>query len=385
MPPAYSYLERMEDQSPTAATFSNAAQSVTANYYFSNPTFDQLRLSVVDVLGYTDTRVGDGRIKRRLPLRHPAYSWMFADSCSPQGVGSEHTVQYLTDGIGSPVIPAFVLHENFQYRITFSPRPYNSWQDKDIKLVDGTYYPKDDPGTGGGTAYKAAQEWLRFTTFDVYPMNNFITAQQGQMVFRVSGNGGAAEPDGFMFQDSPRLYLPDSILKVRWYEVPYRYLTSANSYLTKFVGHINQNDFGFPNPNGGALEPFTKGSLLYLGANPTRIYTPPIPSEGVLSANFGDSFQRSRLCDLELTFMYTARKIGSDTGNTPDFSAVNRNWVVGGFNLMPWLTTRKFYYVSSYDPSAPSVQAKWRPMYNSFAFPLLFTDPDAPNSPALDP
>lgn len=386
MPPRFSYIEEMGDTSPTAASFSNTSQSVTGVYYFANPTFDQLRLSVVDILGFTDTRVGDGRIRRQLPLRHPAYSWMFAESCAPQGVGSEHTMTTLTDGVGSPVIPAFVLHENFNYRITFSPRPYNSWQDKDVRLVDGVYYPKDDTGSGGGTAYKAAEEWLRFTTFDLAPLNNFITAQQGQMKFRASATGaGSPPPDGIQYQDSPRMYLPDSLLRVRWYEVPYRYLTSDNSYLLKFVGHINQDDFGFPEANGGALKPFTKGSLLYLGANPTRIYTPPIPSEGILSRNFGDSFQRSRLCDLELTFMFTARKIGSTTGDTPSFAAVNRNWVVGGWNLLPWLTTRKFYYATSYDPDDATNQAKWRPTYNSFAYPLLFTDPDAPNSPALDP
>jgi hypothetical protein len=389
----FSYLEEQGDTSPTTASFSNASQSVSAVYLLKNPTFDQFRLSIVDILGYTDTRVGDGRIRRQLPLRHPAYPWCFADNYAPQGVGIDHTMVILTPGVGGPIIPAFPLYKQYHCRISFSPRQWNMWQDKDIKLVPGTYYPKNDTGTGPdpdnprpGIAYKGAQEWLRFTTFDLYPMNNFITAQQGQMKFRASGLGGAAEPDGFTFQDSPRMYLPDNILKVRWQEVPYRYVTSENSYLAKFVGHINQNDFGFPDKNG-VMRRFKKGSLLYLGANPTRIYTPPIPSEGVLTANFGDSFERSRLCDLELTFMATERTIGTASGNTPGFAAVNRNWVVGGWNLLPWLTTRKFYYATSYDPDDEGNQSKWFPSYSSFEYPLLFTDPDAAaaTAPRLDP
>jgi hypothetical protein len=59
--------------------------------------------------------------------------------------------------------------------------------------------------------------------------------------------------------------------------------------------------------------------------------------------------------------------------------------VVAGHNLLPWLTTRMFYYVSSEGVPDKTDDTKWRPTYNSFPFELLFTDPDAPNSPALDP
>ena len=67
-------------------------------------------------------------------------------------------------------------------------------------------------------------------------------------------------------------------------------------------------------------------------------------------------------------------------------SGVNANWVVGGHNLLPWLTTRKYYYATTYDPASPATQAKWFPSYNSFPFELLFTDPDTlPGSPVLNP
>lgn len=401
--PAFIYLEESGDLSPTTANFSNNGQSCSATYLFAGPTFDQLRSSVLDLLGFTDTRVGDGRIKRTLPARHPAYQWMFADSCSPQGVGAAFTLVNPSPGKGSPIIPDFPLYGAYHYRVNFSPRPYNVWQNKDIEINrGGLYYTKNDTGQpppGSPTPdpavkFKFATEWHRFTTWDIVPTNQFIHAQQGQMKFRASGVGGGVPPDNFPFQDSPKLYLPDSMLKVRWYEVPYRYMTSPNSFLRKFVGHINQNDFSDGPTLRGTKPQYPAGSLLYLGANPLRIYTPPIPDEGLLAFNFSNGFVRSRLCDLELNFLYTARTRGTETGNTPNFNAINRNWIVAGHNLLPWLTTRKYYYATSYDPNNENDKSKWFPMYNSFPFELLFTDPDAQEfnddgvslgAPLLDP
>lgn len=380
--PNYTYTEELGDLSPSSGNFSNQSQTASGTYLFSNPTFDQLRLSIIDLLGYTGTTPTDGRIKRTLPVRHPGWQWLFADSCSPQGVGSTFSTVTIAAGPYPATLPSMPLYASYHYRVNFSQRPYNVWQDNDISLTDGTGYQKD----GTSYTYKFANEWQRFTTFDMYPTNQFITAQQGQMVFRASGSGGAVQPNLITFQDSPKLYLPDSILKVRWYQVPYRYLTSSNSYLTKFIGHINQTNFG-PNNVDGGYGPYLAGSLLYLGANPTATYTPPIPDPGLLAFNKGNGFVRSRLCDLELSFLYTARTIGTVTANTPDMSAVNANWIVAGHNLLPWLTTRKYYYATTYDPVSPSTNTKWFPSYNSFPFQLLFTDPDAPatTSPILNP
>ncbi len=379
--PSYTYLEEMGDLSPSSANFTPQSQSCSGTYRFHAPTVDQLRLSVTDLLGTTGTTATDGRIRRTLPTRHPTWQWMFADGCSPQGVGSGFTTVTIVPGIYPPTIPSYPLYGDYHYRVNFSPRPYNTWQDGDITLTAGTGYKKD----GSSYTFKFANEWQRFTTFDIYPTNQVITAQQGQMVFRCDGPGGTAQPNLNSFQDSPRLYLPDSVLKIRWFQVPYRYLTSENSYLARFIGHVNQTDFG-PNAVGAGYGPYKAGSLLYLGANPTATYTPPIPDPGLLAKSDGNGFVNSRLCDLELNFLYTARTIGTTTANTPDFSAVNRNWIVAGHNLLPWLTTRKYYYATTYDPNDAADQAKWFPSYNSFPFQQLFTDPDVlAASPVLNP
>ncbi|MBP3956333.1 hypothetical protein J8F10_13665 [Gemmata sp. G18] len=379
--PILTYLEEVADVSPASASFTNQSQSCAATYILRSPTLADLRNSIIDLLGSTGTAVADGRIQRILPARHPLYQWMFADSCSPQGVGARFTVETPSPGPGSPIIPYFPRYTDYRYRVSFSPRPYNSWQDHDVIVTSAIGFDKG----GSAYSYTYATEWMRFTTFEQTPANQFVTAQQGQMVFRVGNTvSGVLPPNEVNYQDAPRLWLPDSIVKCRWYQVPYRYLTSGNSYLTKFIGHINQNDFGYLNGEN-RLEPYRAGSLLYLGATPTAVYTPPIPDPGLLAFNVGDGFARSKLCDLELNFLYTARTLGSPTGYAPDFSAVNRNWIVAGHNLQPWLTTRKFYHVSTYDPAAPADHAKWYPTYNSFPFELLFTDPDAGNSPKMEP
>lgn len=374
--PVFTYNERQGDLSPTSANFTNTSQSCSVLYNFHAPTFDQLRSSIIDLLGYTVTAVNsassDCRIRRILPARHPAYQWMFADSCSPQGIGSTFTNITPSPGNGSPIIPNFPLYADYELRVSFSPRPYSSWQDADIAILKNqTAYKKD----GSSYTYTAACEWNRFTTFDLYPVNNFISAQQGQAKFRTSdGVGGTPTPNNNQFQDAPRMYLPDSMLKVKWWQVPYRFLTSTNSYLRKFVGHINQTAF---------KPEYPAGSLLFLGANPTQIYMPPIPDPGILAfSKDPDALPVGRLCDLELNFLYTARTL-DPSQSAPTYA--NKNWIVAGHNLQPWLTTRMFYYTSSEGQPDAADQTKWYPNYFSFPHELLFTDPDSPGSPRLDP
>lgn len=386
MPPVFSYLERTADNSPASASFGPRSQTATAPYITTPVTFDDMPNRLIDVLGYTGTKIQDGanagKINRVLPLRHPQYQWLFADWFRPRGVGISAILTTPSPGQGSSIIPQFPLYATYDADISFSQRDYNSWQDADIKAYADTGYKKD----GSSYSYTYATEWLRFCIFELAGLNTFINAQQGQMKFRASGSGGSAQPDGLQYQDNPRLFLPDSALKVKWYAVPYRYLTSANSYLRNFIGHINQYDWGdTQTSNTPAFGPYKAGSLLYHGARPLAIYSNVVPDEGLLAFNMSNGFSRSRVCDLELEFTFTARTIGSDSGNVPDMSSVNKNWIVAGHNLLPWLTTRKFYYATTFDPANPATQASWFPTYNSFPFSLYFTDPDAAGSPNLSP
>ncbi|HEY1186994.1 MAG TPA: hypothetical protein VGE74_05020 [Gemmata sp.] len=384
MPPVFNYIECAGDSSPASASFTIRQQSAGGLYLTMPVAFQDMPNRLIDVLGYTGTQPlggGDaGKINRRLPLRHPQYQWLFADSFRPRGVGAAGTIVTPSPGPGSAIIPRFPLYATYNCDISFSPRDYNSWQDKDVTVATGTGYDK----SGIDYEFRYADEWMRFCVFELTPQNNFISAQQGEMVFRASGVGGRADPDMVQYQDSPRMYMPDSALKVKWFSVPYRYLTSPNSYLRKFIGHINQHNWGdqWLGPGAG-YGPYPAGSLLYHGARPTAVYSNVVPDEGLLAySTGGNGFARARLCDLELEFTYTARTIGTSTANTPptvgsNMSVENRNRIVAGHNLLPWLTTRKFYYATTRETMTPT--------FNSFPFALLFTDPDADKSPILEP
>lgn len=401
MPAVYTYTEAADNTSPSSASFAVRQQSAGGVYYTTPTVFKDMPNRLIDVLGYTGTKPLDppnaGKLNRVLPLRHAQYQWLFADSFRPRGKGTDWLTITPSPGVGSAlIVNSFPLMARYECDVAFSPRDYNVWQDKDIKIIgDQVYYPKDDSGSngmGGNNSpdntkpFSYAYEWMRFCIFELTPLNNFIDAKSGLMKFRVDGGGS---PNGIDFQDSPRMFLPDSSLKVRWYGVPYRYLSSSNSYLRKFIGHINQAAWGDEmntgNPANPSFGPYPAGSLLYLGSRPIAIYSNVVPDEGLLgpAQNGTTSFSRSRLCDLEMDFVYTAR---TATFTPPDFAAVNRNWITAGHNLLPHLQSRGFAYASSYDQNDPTNQAKWYPTFRSFRFELLFTDPDTlPGSPLLDP
>ena len=116
--------------------------------------------------------------------------------------------------------------------------------------------------------------------------------------------------------------------------MPYRYLTSVNSYLNYYGGYINQN----------AWMNWKPGELLYMGYKPIR-YTPPV--QGLVQLNTGSSGyvnSSEKWCDIELTFLRTSRKLSNAAEKYG--SLRNGNWIQAGHNLLPWAGDRKFHYAT---------------------------------------
>lgn len=381
MPLTYSYFEREDDNSPSSANFTVRQQSASGTYITEPTSLVDMTNRLIDILGYTSTRVGGAKMNRALPARHPQYQWLFADSFRPRGVGTASTVLTPSPGAGSSIIPQFPLYYTYNCEISFSQRDYNVWQDADIPVAATTGVDR----AGNTYSYSFAAEWMRFCKFETRPLNNFISAQQGQMRFRTKGLD-AVDPNGVQYQDAPKMYMPDSSLKVRWYQVPYRYVTSENSYLRNFIGYINQVAWGdvigspFVANGPPTFGPYTPGQLLYHGCTPVSIYSNVVPDPGLLAYNRSNSFARALLCDLELDFTFTARQAGN-TSNVPTQS--NANWIAAGHNLQAWLTTRQFYLTTTFNPASPSSTSSWVPTYYSFPFSLLFSDPDCATSPTF--
>ena len=166
-------------------------------------------------------------------------------------------------------------------------------------------------------------------------------------------------------QNQIRMFLPNQVLRLTWYQVPFRFITSSNSVFNKYKGRVNQTDWNGPfGPTpipAGATPMFPAGSLLYLTYKPT-IYTPPLQALGNVF-NKGSAYER--MCDIEFDFLWTTR-LGTSLPANP----TNLNYVVDGHNLQPFPPARVFYYATSTDGHAV-------PSWLSFPIEELWTDPDS--------
>jgi hypothetical protein len=346
--------EAQGSSAPTSAGLDNSGGGRAVSTFYVAGTL--LAAGLVELLGDTNAK-GDGRLERVLPMAHPQYPWLYCEkilTIRGQGGGAA------TVGGGGdfdlevpPTLPTFPLYPKYELVAEFTTKPYVLLQDSSIDLVAFTYY--DTAGTS--TPYHYAAEWRRFVDVEFLPKAEYLTGQQGQMQFRTTGS---VVPNNKQFPASPRIVVPGGCLKVTWHQVPYGYVYSQSSYLTKYLGHVNQNSFlSYP-----------AGSLLYDSFQAKR-YTPPFPR--VASQDWSTYVTAEKLCNVELLFVYTKRT--APVGYTPKTvpgAATRNDWIAGGHNLLPWLGdstggARGFYYVEGPDG---------HPVYPSAPFELMFSDPD---------
>jgi len=346
---ALTYLEKVESEAPSTAGASVDGGRAVSTFLLEEPTADDLQNAINELLGGTTYASTGFKMQRTPPKAHPTFPFWYASNIpSIRGVG-EFTLEDADPALEVPTIPQYALYEDYWFTVEFTPRPYPVGLDEDISVASGSWY--DEGGTSRSFQY--AKEWLRYTDYEYVPQFDNVSAQQGQMVFESTD---AANKKGFL--GSPRMFLPNQILKFWWFQVPYRYVTSANSYITKWVGRINQN----------AWYNWKPGQLLYLSYSPKR-YSPPIPLEDDFWE--GSFLTTQKLCNIEFTFLYTNRPATALAA-----APTNRHYVQAGHNLLPWFQTRKFYYAKSVASTALGIPGDI-PANLSFPIELLFTDPDA--------
>ncbi len=338
----------------TQAQFSMEQSKATLSG-FVYPAYINNEDAMREVIGSAE-RAGDGKIKRGLPLAHPEYPWLFASSVSLQGL-SFYDKHPAPTNFKAPPIKEYARYNSYQYTIEFNSRPYLLFQDKNINTGTITYYKPD------GTAVnnkKIAYEWWRYTDYEELPSAEYLTAQQGQFVFNRSD--AVAPPHDTTVPGQIRLLQQKSTIKFRWYQVPYSYISSSLSYIKAGQGSINQFDwYGWP-----------KGTLLYNSFTYKR-YTPPNPQQ--YDYNFGDSTKKvignEKLVDIEFVFLYF--NPGTLTGGEAPTAPTNASHITNGHNLLPWLAAGggKYFYAKSVGSVTPGI-----PLYPSYPFELLFTDPD---------
>lgn len=369
----FNWKEAIDSFSPqSAAGFSQDGGSATARLLLdespddplASPTGEDLQNAVTDLIGDVgplDPSTGDGRLQRTPPKAHPIFPWLSADSITDiRGVGKYEMVDAVEGDFEVPPLPQWAQYDQYWYTVKFSPRPYPIVQDSSIFLNSSSWF--DDSGVP--ISFEYATESERYCWTQIAPQFDVITAQQGQMIFR-SSNPPPDGPEGLPYTGMPRMFLPNSVLKVYWQWVPLRYITSENSYIAggrgrwPFAGRINQNDVTI------AGTTYSRGALMYLSYNYTP-FTPPVQKTSTFAPGV---FAMDKLCNIELNFLLTNRT-ADDIAVTP----TNKNFITFGHNLQPWFTDRKFHYTESVAPAGGDIDPA--PEFRSMPTEILFSDPD---------
>lgn len=318
------------------------------------------------ILGYNNSAsASDGvfKMSRNLPYAHPVFNQLYANGVSGlHGVGQPVKTANINDPLNAPAFPYVALYPNYEFDVEFTSRNYAVLSDDLIFEVTSNWTPPPSEASGS-IAFTYAEEWQRYTDISILPQNDYITGVQGQSIFKTLT---ALKPDGDIFGGMPRLFLPNSILTMTWYDVPLRYMISANSYLNKYRGRVNQFAF-YDTPSGDKL--FDPGELLYLSYTP-RTRTSPVVSNMPWT---GGDVTSVKFMDVQIQFLYTKRT-GEDIPTT-----ASSNYIAAGHNLNPYFPYRAFYYTIFKDTSGTQ-----SPQWLSFPVELLFTDPDA-TQPATQP
>lgn len=384
-------LEATATDSPCTGGFSIEGNRKATSAYILAPygagAITELDLTKVInlILGTTvsDTPSATGILNRTMPLAHPVWPWLFAESITNiTGTGQNSKEPTYATSYNVQPIPNFALYTEYRLTIDFTPRPYTVMTDNQI--TTGNFAPGGPSAyTIDGTSFTGpyAAEWLRYTDFTITPSSESVTMQTGNMIF----NSSNTVVNTRVFDSLPRMFLPDSVLTFTWYQVPYRLIGSVNSFINSSLrGRVNQN--AWPTTIGGTGG-FPPGSLLYVSFKPTR-YTPPVP--GFITSTVDSTaifdVENNKLCNIEFTFLYTNRSLPSPGGTpeTPATPPTNKNFIVGGHNLQPSAADYRFHFAQTKQVDAdpkngiPFMLPGGIPSWYSFPFELLTTDVDSP-------
>jgi hypothetical protein len=316
-----------------------------------DPDMDEVHNKILEILGTTRTDVGVGRLERGMPHAHPEYPNMMAHSVKVSGVPDDLFTRTEIDPAdmreSPPTRPDYPLWQSYEFQINYSPRPFAVITDEilDLEIGEAEWVDEDNVHH----PFTFWPEWLRFTNTEYLPRNDILKCKWGEMKFVAPGE---VPVDGTPYVATHYLPLPNDTLRMTWYQVPYRYITSSNSYIRRFRNRINQFDwYGYP-----------PGSLLYAGYT-VKFYSPPLAG---IDPNWGGAGVTStaKLCDVTFEFILTRRTIAVAVP-----APANGNHIALGHNLLPRIQNRKYYYVVSSPGLVPS--------YLSYPAESLFLDPDA--------
>lgn len=429
---------------PTGLTAASASTPAGDPCLLGNPALSNLDMQdmITQVQGTTyvqnRNRTLCNPMSRDLPLAHPIWPWLTSSKIlSVQGKGGNQNNQTLTASPSvesvRPITPAYSQPDTYEVTVEFEKKPYALMTDSQIRFryrfdpdlifSNSWYAPTTNyvqrtdpavqfiPNSGYDAGYNPivngqlinpirfsyATEWERYTEWSIEPLGDTVSVNNGTMEFKCAP-GVLLAPTGAKFPAPVKQFLPDAIVRMKWFGVPLRYVTSPYSVFQAFVGRINQ--YPFPNFQDAPWTSQGEGPLSqpdHISFNKFKVGLPVFYAGSLLMVNFKvDRYKASRmpvsaldgpfvlypwLCNIEFIFLWTTRQSYRPppaTGPAPP-AISNANFCRTGWNALPWYLTRNFYYSESIvppasnNPTAPNAKA---PSFFSVPFEALFTDPD---------
>jgi hypothetical protein len=372
------FFEAAGDLSPGRGSFDARSGKWSRVYYVGVQNAGDLTDAIQRIIGRTHWLPAggtSGKLVRSLPLADPQFPWLYADAVSdivgmgmtdPNNLSGQAGATYhaaVTEFPRQDELPTnqFGLWPVYALTVQFAPRPFRVLPDSAITMVEGTWFN----WSGNPQPFSYATEYLRFLDEARTGAAEAISGQQGTMVFSSTGTS-----NGRVFGARPRMHLPNEALSLTWFNVPYRYLTSGNSYITGDLGR--RPWFGCVNQNPLTLLGVTypPGSLLYLNWKPVQSrYGRAI--DALLTQDGVEGYGVEKFIDIQLDFAVTWRTVpAGDLAALPNVPAA-ANYVRAGWNLQPWLVDRRFHY-------AQANGTPFMPSHHSAPLELLFTDPGWP-------
>jgi|SRR5215469_793871 len=360
--------EVTDDHDPGSANLSMKGGKAKMSYWWTSTNVADFQAMARLILGQVDSDSGSGSpgsghpgILRTLPVCHPRFPTLYAETISDYaGLGGAFIKEASGQSVGGassdyPVFPEYARYPEYRLDIEFANRLYPIVSNTDLGGAQVIAW-NDDTGTGANVAMKCWDtfEYNRWTWITGGPKENILTAKQGQMVLDVAGTAQ-------VFPNMPQMPMPDGVVKITWYEVPWSFVRPERggpSYFQQYMGRVNQFDF---------LN-WRAGELLYITIQP-RPYTCSLP-DAVGKPVY--------LCDIDILCLETSRLLAA---GDPVPAPALANWIAEGWNLQPFWKDRQFHYAHvGALASAPGGQAvpanKQTPTWKSFPIQMLWSNPD---------
>ncbi len=362
----------------------NEARGVSV-FEFDKPTKKDLQTLPTVLIGGVDLSTRGATspyvgVRRTMPLPHPWSNSLVVTSVTGiRGIGQWiRSVGGFNSQLGVK-IPDFPLYPAYEIGVEYGAPIYQPKADSFIKSLTGSYVNY----LGVNVPFKTCNEWIRFVSWKRTEETNVISKKTGMMFYATSDDmePGASTPTGAsQYPAAPYQALPDSIILMKWHQVPYSYITSPRSFISN-CPHGVLNQFDFYDAKGDGDCKWKAGALRYGGVT-VEDYRPPIPPEitNLLGMNLGTD--DNKLVDITFTFYETNRQRLADRLPSPESvgAGVNKNWLIKGWNLQPYLNKPNRYFYSHTIAQGvsddPADKTKWYPHHFSFPFELFFMDPE---------